>query len=376
MKKIIFPIIALITLSCASPETSDKKTQLEEYKQLVKEYSMKIETLESEISVAEENPANAEDMTVVRVREIIPEELSSFFSSTGKVEAIHDAYISPEVNGQISKILVSQGDNVRKGDLLIKLNTDLIERNIEEVKTGLDLAVKLYEKQKQLWEKEIGSEIQFLEARNRMESQQARLATLETQLALSKITAPFDGIVDDIMVKQGELASPGTRLLRLVNLDDMKITARVSESFIGSILENDPVGISFPTYPGWVIERPISRIGTVIDPDTRTFEVEVLLKNSDGKLRPNMISSLRIQDYSDPDALLVPSIILKQDFSGTFLFKATGKSGHRIAEKIYVETGKSVNDVTKITGGIAEGDLVIVEGYNLVSNGERVKIVD
>lgn len=371
---IVFSMILLAT-SCGSQKSEDKQAELQKYRELAQEYSKKIETLEKEIASSTVE-TKEEQLKPVRTLHVLPKEFSSFFTATGTVEAVEDVFISPEVNGQISAIPVKRGGQVKKGDLLIRLNTDIIQRNIEEIRTSLELAKKVFEKQEQLWEKNIGSELQYLEAKNGKQSLEARLATLQSQLDLSYIRAPFDGIIDDIMVKTGEMASPGMRLVRLVNLSEMRIIARISESFLSSIKRGDSVELGFPTYPELTIQSSIARIGTVIDPVTRTFPVEVFVGNPGSLLKPNMISSVRIREYSDPGALTVPSIILKQDFNGTFLFRVRSNGATEVAEKVYVQTGRTVQDITKISEGINEGDRVIIAGYNIVSDGEAVSVIN
>jgi RND family efflux transporter MFP subunit len=379
MKNIIYIVIALFFVSCAPQGQKDIEAEISEYRQLVEEYNQKIRELEQEKNqqqlAAGEAPRESRQV-VVEVKKMSPEPFSSYFEATGTVEAVEDAFISPEVNGQVSAIPVNRGDRVKKGDLLIRLKTDVTQSNIDEVKTSLALAVKLFEKQQQLWEKEIGSELQYLEAKNNKESLEARLATLESQLEMAFIRAPFSGVVDDIMVKTGELASPGMRLLRLVNLDEIRISAEVSESFMGKVREGEMAQLRFASLPELQLERPVHRTGMVIDPVTRTFTVEVLVDNKDQLLKPNMLSSLRIRDFSDEDALVVPSIILKEDFNGTFLFRVSDEAGGPKAEKIYVETGRTVQDLTMITEGIRAGDQVIVSGYNLVSDEVPVRIIE
>lgn len=376
MKKLILPVIALIIVSCSPKESTDKSAELQEYKDLVKEYTEKINVLEREIDSSGNGTAEDRRATSVEIKTIAPEEFKSYYEAKGSVESLKDAFISPEISGQIKSIYAERGGRVKKGDLLILLKTDVTQNSIDEVKTNLDLASKLFEKQEELWNKEIGSEIQYLEAKNRKESLEARLTTLESQLEMAYIRAPFDGIVDDIMVKSGELASPGMRLLRLVNLEQMRITAEVSESFLTIVKKGDMVELSFSSFPGLTMERPVHRIGTVIDPITRTFTVEVLVQNKEEKLKPNMLSSLLIQDYSDEAAFVVPSIILKQDFKGTFLFRVKDTGSASVAEKVYVKVGKTVQDVSKIKAGLNEGDRVIVKGYNLVTDGESVRIMN
>lgn len=376
MKNLLFIPIALFIVSCAPQQPKDIKAEIKEYKQQVDEYNQKIAELEQQMEQETGNTPDDSRDVVVEVRKMEPRSFSSYFEATGNVEALEDAFISPEVNGQVKSILVDRGDRVKKGELLIRLSTEVTQNNIDEVKTSLTLASKLYEKQKELWEKEIGSEIQFLEAKNNKESLEARLATLQSQLDMAYIRAPFSGVVDDIMVKTGELASPGMRLLRLVNLDKIRITANVSESFLGKVKAGETATLRFASLPEVQIERPVHRTGMVIDPVTRTFTVEVLVDNKDQQLKPNMLSSVRIQDFSTDDALLVPSIVLKEDFSGTFLFRIDDEAGGPEAEKVYVKTGKTVQDVTRIIEGLQEGDRVVIAGYNLVSDGTPVRIIE
>jgi len=366
--------MALAMVSCAPDKVNDKKEALREYREQVKETNSKIDALQTELDSLSPGDENKTGGIAVEVKEIRPEDFSSYVESTGKVEAIEDVYISPEINGQVKQISVQRGQYLDKGDLMISLSTEVTRNNIAEVKTNLELAKKVYEKQKSLWEKEIGSEMQYLEAKNRKESLEARLATLESQLDMAYLHAPFPGSVEEIHVKEGELATPGMRLVRLVNLDDLRITADVSEAFIGSVSKGEMVNLRFPSLPDLTMERPVSRVGSVIDPVTRTFKVEVLTKNPGRKIKPNLLCAVRIEDYEQRDAMLVPSIILKEDFSGTFLFRITESSGMFRAEKVYVETGKTVQDKTRITKGIGMGDRVIVKGYNLVTDGATVRI--
>lgn len=376
MKNLLIIAVAFTVVSCSPQGQKDIEAEIREYKQIVKEYNQKISELEQQLEQSPTQDTGEARKVVVKVSKMTPESFSSYFESTGTVEALQDAFISPEVNGQIQSILVKRGQQVRKGTLLIRLKTDVTQSNIDEVRTSLELASKVFEKQEQLWEQGIGSEIQYLEAKNNKESLEARLATLESQLEMASIRAPFNGAVDDIMVRTGELASPGMRLLRLVNLDEIRITANVSESFLGKLRDGDMATLRFASLPDVQLERPIQRTGMIIDPVTRTFTVEVLVENENHLLKPNMLSSLKIQDFSTDDALLVPSIILKEDFNGTFLFRINDSSESLTAEKVYVKTGKTVQDVSRIVEGIQAGDRVIVAGYNLVSDGAPVRIID
>jgi RND family efflux transporter MFP subunit len=280
------------------------------------------------------------------------------------------------MNGQIEKVAVKRGSRVKRGALLVKMNTDVTEKSVAEIKTSLELAQRIFDKQEELWEQQIGSEIQYLEAKNAVESLEARLATLEEQLAMAHIRAPFDGIIDDIMVKAGELAAPGVPVVHLLNLSVMRVSARVSEAYMTSVKKGDWIELRFPTYPGDMLKARVSRLGEVIDPKTRTFMLEVELSNPGEKLKPNMLTSVRIEDFTDSEARVVPSSILRQDFNGTFLFRVNTEDGNPKAQKIYVETGITVQDKTQIKEGLSLGDLVITRGFNLVSEGSPVEIMN
>lgn len=372
-QKLIILALSLLVVACGPDGPEKKKAELDKYRKTVSEYNKKIAALEAEL-VLQEPSEEEKTLLAVEVKQLEYEAFSRHFEVSGTMEAVQDALISPELNGQINRIAIKRGDRVKRGELLLKLNTDVIEKNIEEVRTSLELATRIFEKQEELWKQNIGSELQYLEAKNGKESLEARLATLEKQLEMAHIRAPFAGIVDDIMVKQGELASPGMQLLHLINLETMRVSARVSEAYLTSVNMDDEVELRFSSYPDKIISAPISRLGEVIDQQTRTFTLEVILDNPDEKLKPNMLTTVRIADFSEQQALVVPTIILKEDFNGTFLFKASRKENGIHAEKVYVERGITVQDQTLIREGIKPGDLIIVTGYSLVTNGALLSL--
>jgi RND family efflux transporter MFP subunit len=371
MKYTIQTTVLALGLAAISCSPSDPRKQVDAYKKKINEYEQKIEEIESlpgNITAGNEG----QQAITVEVTEVEPRRFSRYFEVTGLMESEQDATISSEISGRIEEIRVKRGQKVAAGQLLVRLNSELTEKSIAEVRTSLELATRLYEKQEELWEKQIGSEIQYLEAKNSKEVLEARLATLEKQLAMARITAPFPGIVEAISVEVGELASPGMPMLRLVNLDRMRVTSRISESYLNQVKEGDEVELQFAAYPDLIIPEEISRLGQVIDPQTRTITLEVELKNRDGKLKPNMLTAVRIEDYRNERALVVPSIILREDFNGTFLYRVVPMGEGMVTDKVYVETGITVQDRTEIISGLSEGDRVIVKGYHLVGDGTMV----
>ena len=329
-----------------------------------------------ELTTANPGTAKIEAGMLVTVKKLSYEKFDHYFLVNGSLEAVNDAFISPEINGQIRKIHVKEGQRVKEGELLVSLNSDVTESAIAEVKTGLELARTIYKKRKGLWEKKIGSEVQYLEAKTNKESLENKLETLNAQLEMAKIKAPISGIVDRIFRKEGELAIPGMQLIQLVNLKKVYVNAEVSEAYISKVGKGNAVEVTFSSYPELTMETRIHRTGNVVNPTNRTFLVQLLLDNREEKLKPNMMALLKMKDFSADAALLVPSVIVKNDLKGSYLYvvQTNEKEGKRVAKKTYVETGMSEGGKTMITRGLEPGQQVVVKGYNLVKNGMRIKI--
>ena len=303
-----------------------------------------------------------------------PDTFSHFINANGTVEAVQEAFISPETNGQITRIFVEEGERVKEGELMAKLNTSVIESNIEEVKTNLELARETFQKQKRLWEDSVGSEMQYLEAKNRKETLENRLETLQEQLDMSEIRAPFDGIVEEISQKAGELGTPGIQLLHLVNLQKLKVEAELAEQYMAYVNEGDLINIRFPAYPDLVKTVPITRKGSVIDKESRTFAIEARINNYDEKLKPNQISIVNVRDYMNDSALVVPANVIKQDMQGDYVYILQDEEDVKVAHKVYVTTGRSYNNETMVQEGLDVGQEVITSGYTQVSEGSRVQV--
>jgi RND family efflux transporter MFP subunit len=312
----------------------------------------------------------------VEVKKIIPTEFNHYIEINGSVKAEKEAFVGSEIMGQIQKIHVNEGSRVSEGQLLITLSTSLIKSNIEEVQTNLDLARETFQKQKELWEQNIGTEMQYLQAKNNMESLEKRLETLNTQLDMLYIKAPFDGVVDELFVQQGELASVGRNLLHIVNLSKLKIYGDVSETYLPYVREGEMAELRFPVYPDYVLKTPIHRTGRVINEKSRTFTIEIKLDNKEGLLRPNMITQIKLNDFSASAALVVPSYIIKQDFTGWFLYLAEKNGASYVARKKYVKPGNTYQNETMILEGLSPDDEVIIVGYNLVSGGTEISILN
>lgn len=377
MKKIITLIIlSSFLFACNSGNDADSiKAKIKSYQGEIETLNEKIAELQKQLPANGENAA-ASNKTKVRVVEIVEQPFSKYFLATGEVEAINEAYISPEVNGQITNILVIEGQKVSKGQLLAKLNTSVIEKSIDEVKTQLQLAETFYNKQSELWNKGIGSERQYLETKTNYEALQNKLETLQVQFNLSMIKSPMDGYVEKIFLKQGELAVPGAQLMQIVDLDKLRVTSKISEAYLPILSKGEKVEITFPTFPDLVLNKTVTRVGNVINQQNRTFLVEIDIDNKDGRLKPNLLANIKINDYNTDAALVVPSMIIREDMKGSYLYVTVNNGGNMISRKKYIQPGRVYQDKTEVVSGLSVGDSIIIDGYSTVSDGTYIEIAD
>ena len=291
---------------------------------------------------------------------------------TGNVNADKNILVSPEVGGNIISINVSEGDQVKKGQVLGRLNAEMIERSIREVRINHDLAVTTYNRRKNLWDQNIGSEMEYLQAKSNKEALEQKLEALKVQLDMAVIKSPINGVVDEIILREGEMASSQMPFARVVNIDNVYITADVSEMYLPKIHKGDEVNIEFPVL-NRSINKSIFRISSVIDPSSRTFRVRVNLKNSDNLIKPNMMAILKLLTYSDESAIVVPSILVKKDFTGEFIFVAEKDGDKWVARKRYLKTGIKNNNKTVVVDGLAGDNNIIVKGYAQVVDGSVIQ---
>lgn len=376
MRTNILLAVALFTLaSCGGEMTlEEKKAQIDAKKVELSKLENEIKKMEAELLAEDSTAIKKEEVGIlVAVKELKPEPFDHYFEVNGAIEAVEQANVSPEQGGQIKQILVKEGDRVTAGTVLAKLNTSVIARNIEELDNQIALAQTVYDRQTRLWEKKIGSEIEYLQAKNNLDALQKKRETAVAQMAMSTIKAPFTGVVDVVYQKVGELAAPGQPILTMVNMSEMKVKADVSENYVQAVKPNAPVEVDFPSF-GMTTEAKIRSVSNIINPMNRTFSVEVRIPNSTGVLKPNGIATLKIKDFEADSSLVVPAIAISKDAKGDFLFTVQEKEGKPTAIKKYVQTGRSSNGQTRVVKGLAAGDKVVVEGFNEVANGDEVRI--
>ncbi len=357
--------------SCSgTPDNSveAKRKQLTAYKQELQAIQTKIARLEAAL-----DSARKIEYVSVKTLDVVPRRFEHFFEVTGNVEADEEVNVSPESAGKIMDILVREGRQVKKGTVLATLNTDMLDQSIEETRISLELARTTFERQKNLWDQKIGSELQFLQAKSGKESLERRLESLQAQKEMTVIKSPVDGVVDVIFQKRGEIGSPQLPFAKVVNIQRLKVYGDIAETYLTRIRKGDQVTIQFPAISRSVTAS-VAQMGNYIDPNNRTFRVRIDLRNPDGLIKPNMVAVLKLRDYVSDSAIVVPTLIVKQDFKGSYTYTVTGSDSMKRASKVYVETGVVNNNMTEIIHGLNPGMKVISEGFDQVVDGSAVKI--
>ncbi|MFL0683254.1 MAG: efflux RND transporter periplasmic adaptor subunit [Algoriphagus aquaeductus] len=374
MKPVIkfLPLLAFSVLvaSCATNEGVDaKKAELEKLKSQLSALNTQIKTLEAEIAKEDPEFANANKKSLLITTAAAKKgEFTHYVEVTGSVLSKKNVNISAETAGRILEVPAIEGMRVSKGQILATIDAESIQRNIEEMENNLALARTVFEKQERLWNQKIGTEIQYLEAKNRKEGLEKSLASMKTQLSKTEVRAPFNGTVETVRVRLGELVQPGMTMFQFVGESDLFIEADISESYVGVLSKGDSVEVSFPSI-NRSLKTKVSAIGSIINPNNRTFKVEVFLPNIP-EVKPNMISVLKIQDYKNKESVIVPAHLILADNRGDYLFIVE----NGIAKKKYVKRGYTFGAETEIVEGLTGVETLVDKGFREVGDNFSVNI--
>ena len=387
MKNIYITILSIVLLvSCGEKKeqsideviaTNDlaqiraKKAELDKQQQ---ELSVGIEKLSNEISKLDTH----KKVPLVSTLKVEEQKFLHYLELQGSVQTKQNVLVSPEANGVLKTILVKEGQYVNKGQTLAKIEDNGISNQLAQLKIQAGLAKTTYERQKRLWDQKIGSEIQFLQVKSNYEAQKNAVAQLEKSVAKLNIKAPFSGVIDDVIIEQGNLVSPGMGVFRIVNLKNMYIETEVPESYITSIKKGKAVAVEFPVL-GETINSKIHQAGNFINPVNRTFKVEVLVSNKDGNIKPNLTAKLKINDYTSLQAILIPQSIISENANGqqfVYVVKNKNKDKEAVAERVIIKTGKTQGNVIEVLANLPVGTEVIQEGARSVNNGQTVRVIN
>jgi RND family efflux transporter MFP subunit len=361
--------ILMILMSCG--HTMDKKAELDKLKAAREKIDSQIAKLEEELDPP--GTAHSEKAVTIKVEPVKICTFNHYVEVQGIVDGDQNVAVSPQMAGIVTGVYVKEGSAVSKGQLLAELDAQVLKQSLDEVKTQLDLANNMYLKQKALWDKNIGSEVQYLQAKTGKESLEKRINTLQDQINMAKIISPINGTVESVPLKVGQMASPGVPAssIRVINMNNAKITADVSENFAARIKNGNQVMVRFPDI-GKEIESKLNFTSRFIDPTNRTFKVECRISGGDVELRANMIAYVKIKDYVNEKAFCIPVNFVQTNQAGKFVYLAVQKDGHWVAERRTIKSGKDYNGIVEVLEGIAEGDKVISAGYQSIKEGDPV----
>lgn len=386
-KSILFIGLSFLMFRCGQPsevrkENVSSPSSLEALQVQKDKLTQQINTATTaleEVNAAIDQMTNNEKRVLVTALAVEAVNFEHTIEVQANVKTRQNLDLYPEYNGKLVSIYVKEGQSVKKGALLAKIDDAGLKEQLDQIELQLNLAETTFERTERLWNQKIGSEMMYLEAKTRYEAQKKQLAQMRRQLAKTKIYAPFNGTIDQVFANQGANVAPGvTPILRIVNLNSMYLEADVPENYLTSVTKGSKAVVEIPVL-GQSQITSIRQTGSYIQPSNRTFRVEAPLDNPNGDIKPNLVAKLNVIDYTNPEALMVPRRILRQNAEGVyFVFALSNSEGENsyAAEQRFVELGKSKNEMIEITQGISQGDLLIDEGVSLLEPNQKVKRIE
>jgi membrane fusion protein (multidrug efflux system) len=377
MKKIILiTITSIIVLSCGGKDNNTSIETLISTKN-VKALQEKKAALQAEIATIEKALASLnvkKEEALVSILTVKDTVFNHYLDIQGNVDTKENILVQPEFSGTLTSLTVKAGQKVSKGQILGRVDDAGMSQQLAQIENQYALAKTTFERQKNLWDKKIGSEIQFLQAQTLMISAQKSVAQMKAQLSKTVIRAPFTGTIDEVFVEKGQVVAPSQQgLMRIVNLGNMFVSTSVPESYIGKLKVGTEVDV-YLTSLGKTYKGKVRQIGNFINPNNRSFGIEVSVPNPENLLRPNQVAKLKIIDYVSKDAVVVPTGVIQEDGEkNKFVYtviNSNGKTG--TAKKVIVKVGQSSDNVTEILSGIAADEIIVIEGVNTISDGMKL----
>ena len=377
MKKIILiATFSILLFSCGKKEDNANIDSLITSKNLVSikakraELQTQLTKLDDAIALLDIKKSEEALVSVSVVKDTV---FSHYLEVQGNVDTKENLIIYPQFSGILNTVNVIAGQKVSKGQLLGTIDDGGLSQQLAQMETQMALAKTTFERQKRLWDQKIGSEIQYLQAQTNMISQQKAVSQMKAQLGKTRIIAPFSGVIDELITEKGQVVGPGQGLIRIVNLNNMFVSTAVPESYIGKLKVGTVVNVYLASL-GKTYVGKIRQVANNINPNNRSFGIEVSVPNSENLLRPNQVAKLKIIDYTNSNAVVVPSNVIQVDGNGDqFVFEATSiKDKTGIAKKVIVKVGKTSENFTEILGGLKPKTVVVSDGGNSVSEGMKL----
>ncbi len=358
------------------PQTvAEKEAKVKSLREEMAALQTQIMELEGEIQAESgENPEDA--LRKITALPLQKETFKHFVTVQGNVSSNENVLVTPEMSGTIIAVNVKEGDRVKKGQTLLQLDDGTLDKNIAELESRLTLAKQTYDRQKNLWDQKIGTEMQYLQAKNNVEVLEKNIESIQEQRSKTFVKAPISGTVNEVMVNQGELANPATPIARIVNLSKVKVEAEVSEKYLPSLRRGDRVNIKFPVL-NESREAKIDFVGDYIDERNRTFKVQVSLSNPDNMLKPNIVAMVEVNDLTKEDAVTVPTNLIQQATDGTkFVWTVVTEGDKKTIKRRNIKPGISYGGRALIEEGLDGTETLVNKGYNEVTEGEEVVVLE
>lgn len=352
-----------------SSSITELKAKRDSLKTVFNAVNKELKAVEKEINTL--NPKK--NLYLVSTVKSVQKEFKHYVEIQGTVNSDQSISLYPEMGGLIKKVYVKEGQRVKKGQTLVRFDSEVLQRSIKELDTNIELAKTTYEKQKKLWDKKIGSEIQYLQAKTNLESLQNKKASVKAQIDQTTIKAQFNGVIDEIFIKQGEMAAPSMPALRLINLDNIYIEANVSEKYLRHIQKGTEANIYFPNLER-TISAKVSMIGNFINPANRTFRIVVNIKNNDHSIKPNQLAVIKLLDLSKEGVVIPSNIILHAPDGSSYVYQVVTEGGITRTLKTPIKVGLSYNNETIVYEGLKANALVVDKGSRSIQDNQEVKV--
>ncbi|MGI4820406.1 MAG: efflux RND transporter periplasmic adaptor subunit [Janthinobacterium lividum] len=363
------------TLFLASCGGGDKDPNAELVKLKAEQAATQAKIADLEAKTGASKTAEANSAVPVSVIKVAPENFAGYLEVQGRVDFDQNATVGARAAGTLTSVRVQRGDQVRKGQVLATVDASVLDANIAELRTRMELAKTVYEKQAGLWKQQIGTEVQYLQAKNNYEALQRNLASLNQQKALYNVVAPYAGVVDNVLPKLGETVAPGAPVVQLNSGQGGKVLADVSEAYAGSIKAGDKALVTLPDMGQEEIASTVRTVSRTISATSRTFTVELRLPSQQAaRLRPNMIATVRIKNYGNASATVLPVDLIQHDEENAYVLVVNKEGGKAVAAKRVIKTGQTYNGKQEVLSGLKSGDEVISAGYQNLNEGQALKV--
>ena len=378
MKNILTLLIILFLIGCQEKEILEPQT-LEEYNEVLVEKKSELKELEAEIAeltdkIAELDPSLQEKAKLVDTTLVKSGSFVRHITIQGIIEADDPVNAVSEIAGRITRLNVKEGSYIKKGQVVAILDVDAIQKQIDEINTSLDLAQDIYERQERLWKQNIGSEIQYLQAKNNVERLEKSLATINLQFSKNKVYAPISGTVEMLMTKQGEVTAPGQPIVQILSTSNLVVSTDLPENYLKIIRRGQTVELNFPSIDVQT-NGTISLLGSSIDPTNRTLELEIRPSMRHSLFKPNMLAEIKIVELEKNEVITMPVEFVLQEVDGTefvYISELDDENKFR-ARKKYIALGETAEGTAVIDNGLNPGDAVIFRGARNVSEGELLE---